>query len=242
VSVGLLFAVLFLPYLFLVVKGFFRNGILGLWTGLLLVGAFGCLVVPFSALESWNRWMFMLVYPFTFFAVAGIAKLVSTTGKKRFCFSGLFSSKPVVAVLLLTFGLGVSYLAMPVLMPATGAAVPYVGSIASFFSVAPTVPYQDAGSVVESFEWLNANMNGNSCVVLQNAFLEWGRLYLDGTHEIVYFVHSPDSGVATASDQGFSQGFFVWWNTPIGWYGVSVPDSFVRVQDFGRISVYAWKA
>ena len=46
-SVGLLFAVLFLPYLFLVVKGFFRNGLLSLWTGLLLVGAFGCLVIPF---------------------------------------------------------------------------------------------------------------------------------------------------------------------------------------------------
>jgi hypothetical protein len=35
--------------------------------------------------------------------------------------------------------------------------------------------------------------------------------------------------------------FFVWWNEPIGWYGISVPETFIRVQDFGRISVYVYE-
>lgn len=237
-SVGLLFAVLFLPYFFLVVKGFFKNRILELWTGLLLVGAFGCLVVPFSALLYWHRWMFMLVYPFTFFAVSGIARLVSKNGGKRFGVSRLFTNKVCAVTLLLTFGLGVSYLATPVLMSTTGAAVPYVTSISTYFSVAPTVPYQDADSVIESMNWLNVNMGASSCVVLQQNLLDWGQLYLDKSHEIVYFANSPDAAVATASSNGFSQLYFVGWNEPIGWSVDSVPDNFVSVQDFGRISVY----
>ena len=28
------------------------------------------------------------------------------------------------------------------------------------------------------------------------------------------------------------------WNADIGWYDVSVPNEFVRLRDFGRISVY----
>lgn len=79
-NVVLLFVFLFLPYVFLVVKGFFRNGVLDFWTGLLLVGAFGCLFVPFAALELWYRWMFMLVYSFTFYAVSGFRRLAGVVG------------------------------------------------------------------------------------------------------------------------------------------------------------------
>jgi hypothetical protein len=59
-NVIVLFAVLYGSYLFLVWKGFFRNELLDTWTVLLLIGSFGCLIVPFFALELWYRWMFML--------------------------------------------------------------------------------------------------------------------------------------------------------------------------------------
>ncbi len=44
-----------------------------------------------------------------------------------------------------------------------------------------------------------------------------------------------------ALNHGFESVFFVWWNQPIGWYGVSVPDYFVESQDFDRISVYFYE-
>jgi hypothetical protein len=47
-----------------------------------------------------------------------------------------------------------------------------------------------------------------------------------------------DTAVNTALNRGFENVFFVWWSESIGWYGVSVPDGFISVQDFGRISVY----
>jgi hypothetical protein len=86
--------------------------------------------------------------------------------------------------------------------------------------------------------WLNNSMDANSCVILQHAFQFWGQLYLGRSHEILTFDSDVSLAAETALAHGFSHVYFVWWNTPIGWYGVSVPASFVRVQDFGRISVF----
>jgi FtsH-binding integral membrane protein len=209
---------------------------------LLLIGAFGCLVVPFFALEYWHRWMFMLVYPFTFFAVNGFSKLLPKTSaeRKTHTFSW-FSNKKAAGTVLLTFSLGIAYLATPVLMVYASESVPSITATYLYFSTNPTVPYEDVNSVVQAMSWLNGNMTAVSCVVLQNAFLSWGQLYLDKSHVIVYFENDVNSAVSTAFGHGFSRVFFVWWNTPIGWYGVSVPQSFVSLQDFGRISVYAYE-
>ena len=240
-SVGLLFAVLFLPYLLLIVKGFFRNGVLNLWTGLLLVGAFGCLLTPFAALRYWHRWMFMLVYPFTFYAVNGFDRLLSKFREKNPRFPSWFSDRKAATTVLLTFSLGIAYLATPLLMVYANASVPVVTGTYMYFSTSPTVPYEDVDSVVEAMGWLNDNLDAASCVALQHAFLRWGELYLDKSHTIVHFISDVDSAVSSAFSNDFSRVFFVWWNEPIGWYGISVPESFVSVQDFGRISVYVYE-
>ncbi len=240
-SVGLLFAVLFVPYLLLVAKGFFRNGVLDLWTALLLVGAFGCLVVPFCALNLWHRWMFMLVFPFTFYAVNGFGRLYSGFRGVKVRFSSWVSSRKGSAMVLLTFALGMAYLATPVSMVYASASVPAVSGTYLYFSTNPTVPYEDVDGVVEAMGWLDDSLDAVSCVVLQHAFVTWGQLYLDRSHVIVQFESDIDLAVNTAFSSGFSRVFFVWWNQPIGWYGVSVPDYFVSVQDFGRISVYEYE-
>jgi len=234
-SVGLLFTVLFLPYLLLVVKGFFRNGVLDLWTALLIVGAFGCLVVPFFALGFWRRWMFMLAYPFTFYAVNGFGKLASKfrEGKLRLS-SWVFSA----AMILLTFGLGFAYLATPVMMAYANTSLPSLSGTYRYFSTSPTVPYEDVESVVQALNWLNANLSVASIVILHHAFLNWGKLVLDNSHKIVYFENNFVSAVNTAFSNGFSSVFFVWWNEHNGWYGLNIPEGCVAQKDFGRISVY----
>jgi len=255
-SVVVLFAVLFLPYLLLVLKGFFKNDVLNLWTGLLLIGAFGCLIVPFYALEYWHRWMFMLVYPFTFYAINGLKELSLKLQGRKISFPW-FVSKKATAMVSLTFLLGVTYLATPVLMAYVGAtaSVVSVSGIDSsspssslvitdfsrvflYFSTSPTVPYQDVAGVVQAMGWLDANMDAASCVILQNAFVSWGELYLDKSHEIVSFQTDSNMAVNTALEHGFSQLYFVSWNVNIGWYGITVPNGFIRLKDFGRISVY----
>jgi hypothetical protein len=239
-SIGLLFAVLFIPYIFLVAKGFFRNGVLNLWTGLLLVGSFSALVFPFSALEYWHRWMFMLVYPFTFYAVSGLGRLWNKFPKAKISSPTWPLDKKTSAMVLLTLSLGMVYLTTPLVMPLTGMSVASVSQNWLYFSDSPAVPYEDANSVVQAMQWLNKNADAASCVALQNAFLYWGRLYLDKAQPIVNFDNDVSLAATTALEHEFTRVYFVWWNTPIGWYHASVPQSFVSVQDFGRISVYTY--
>jgi len=241
-NVGLLFTVLFVPYLLLVLKGFFRNSVLDSWTVLLLVGSFGCVVVPFAALQFWHRWMFMLVYPFTFYAIFGLNKLYSRVRDSKIGFSWI-TNRHASAMILLTFVLGIGYLSTPLLMNyvGTNVSVPSVTGTYLYFSTVPTVPYEDVEGVVDALDWLDSNMGETSSVVLQHAFVDWGQLYLDKSQEIVRFNSDVDLAVNTALEEGFESVFFVWWNQPIGWYGVLVPEYFVDVQDFGRISVYLYE-
>jgi hypothetical protein len=237
-NVLVLFGLLYLPYLFLVLKGFFRNAVLDLWTGLLLVGSFGCLILPFCAVEYWHRWLFMLVYPLVFYSVKGLSKMLRMFDGGRVKFK---VEKRAAGMVLLTASLGVAYLFTPLSMINTGASVvsvlPYTRT---YFSTNPGVPYQDVDGVIQAMRWLEDNLNTSSCVVLQTAFLSWGELYLDNSHAIMHFETDLDLAVNATFKYGFSHVFFVWWNQPIGWYGISVPDYFVRVHDFGRISVYEY--
>ncbi len=57
---------------------------------------------------------------------------------------------------------------------------------------------------------------------------------------IVYFVNDFGGAIQAAHMHGFSMVYFVWWNTDIGWYGITVPSYFATLKDFGRISVYSY--
>jgi len=238
-NVFLLFSLLYLPYLVLVWKGFFRHELLDGWTALLMVGAFGCLMVPFSALRFWYRWMFMLVYPLTFYSVNWLRRSVNFGGKVSKPNVG-FSNVKVKAMILLTVVLGGLYLATPVLMSTVNVGVFSVYPVSRYFSSAPTVPYRDVGGVVNAMEWLNGVMNEGSCVILQHAFLPWGKLHLDGSNTIIHFKRDIDLAVETATENGFSPIFFVWWNQDIGWYNITVPKYFVPIKSFSRISVFKY--
>jgi hypothetical protein len=237
VDVTLLFAFLYASYLFLVWKGFFKNGVLNAWTGLLLVGAFGCLVWPFFALDFWSRWMFLLVYPFTFYAVNGLSKLLRGSNSEKGKI-GRFSRKAIVGAMGVTVLLGSVYLATPLLMNTVQVGVFVLPYVSAHFTSAPAVPYQDVESAAQAMTWLDKNMGDNACAIVNLVFTHWDQLYLDKSHARVQFWNDADLALDDALDRGYGAVYFVWWNTDIGWYDVSVPNEFVRLRDFGRISVY----
>lgn len=241
-NVILLFTVLFVPYIYLVKKGFFKNSILTSWTALLLVGAFGCLIMPFAAPLYWHRWMFMLVYPFTFYAVYGLAKMVgkpSLNGKLHI--SAFFSNRKASGMVLITLCLGAAYLLTPITMTYANKSVPNMTGTQVYFSTDPAVPYQDAPNVQLAMQWIKQHSDQNTCVILQHHFFEYGRLYLTGPEKILHYQIDVDQAINKAAESGLSTFYFVWWNTPIGWNEDPVPDGFVSVADFGRISVYSYE-
>jgi len=199
------FRVSLFAYLFLVWKGYFKNDVLNLWLGLLLVGSFGCLVMPFFALDYWSRWMFMLVYPFTFYAVYGLFRLfrssnvrgkLSIRNSKRLAYVGL-------AVL---FFLGCGYMVIPVLANTENMGI-ILTDVSLHFASTPSVPYEDVEGVTNAMEWLDVNMDNNSFAVLHHALLPWGQLYLDESHVKVEFWQNVDEAVDFGSSRGFSRAF-----------------------------------
>jgi len=239
VGVGALFCLLYLPYLFLVWKGSFKSSILNVWTGLLLTGSFSCLLVPFFAVDLWNRWMFMLVYPFTFYAVHGLSKILNTNFQKNFPHLSIASYK-VKGMILLTSFLGILYLFTPVLMTSVNGGIGSLPLVYKYFSTSPAVPYQDVSSVINAMHSVNGNLDDGSCIILHHAFLGWGQLCLNSSHTVIHFQTDADLALNKAVENGFSHMLFVWWNQDIGWYGLTVPEYYTKLQDFNRISIYEY--
>jgi len=240
-SVLALFALLYLPYFYLISKGFFRNEILDVWTSLLVVGSFGCLVTPFFALDLWYRWMFMLVYPFTFYAVKGAEILLSRMSQDRTMLGKIRNFRNKVSVMVwATVLLGAIYLATPFLMVHVGFGIYSLYPTSRYFSSAPTVPYQDINGTIRAIQWLKDNMHNDSCVVLQNAFATWAKLYLDNSQNVIAYINDVNSAVNLALQNNYQNIYFVCWNKEIGWYGMYVPENFKKLQSFDRISVFEY--
>ena len=182
----------------------------------------------------------MLVYPFTFYAVSGLKRVIGSLNGGGFGFSFRLLHGKVKSMLILTALLGGVYLATPVLMGTVNVGIFALNPVNKFFSFAPTVPYEDVSDVVMAMEWLNQYMEVNTCVILHEAFLWWGKLYLDDSKMIIFFMNDIDSAINIALSHGFSKVYFVWWNAPLGWYDISVPKSFNGLRDFGRITVFSY--
>jgi hypothetical protein len=241
VSVLALFALLYLPYFYMVWKGFFRNEILDVWTGLLFVGALGCLVTPFFALDLWYRWMFMLVYPFTFYAAKGGEILLSQISQSKIKLGKMRNFKNKVSVMVLaTVFLGAVYLATPFLMVHVGFGIYSIYPTSRYFSSAPAVPFQDVNGTIHAMQWLRDNMHSNSCAILQNAFATWARLYLENSQNVIAYVNNVNLAVNLALQYNYQKIYFVCWNKEVSWYGMYVPKNFVALQSFDRMSVFEY--
>jgi hypothetical protein len=247
-----LFCVLYLWWLPLVIVGFFRSETLDACTMLLFFGSFDALITPFFAVDFWNRWMFMLVFPFTFYATRGVEKLLLSGGESVVSdFSYVnrikINRRRVVAIFSVAVVFGAAFLTVPPFFDRFGVfsiptTTPYLPSTALYNSI----PLRDVRSTIEAFEWLDENMNANSSVLVHHAFLWWSDLYLDKNHTAIHFVRDVESASEAAFKQGYNRMYMIWWNEPllewrdedIGWYGINVPNYFVSVFSSDRISIY----
>jgi hypothetical protein len=239
-----LFALLFAVVLPLVLVGFFRDRVVDSWTGLLLLGSFGLVVFPWFALDMWSRWMLMLIYPFTFYAVNGVSKILHA-GKLGVApiFHGLTRPRLTVrrtrVILGASFLLGLLFMSCPLLFGVFGVVgLPTTVNYVPSTMQSNSLPLIDVGDAVRALKWVNAKMDSSAAFLGQDAFYWWSRLCLDTSHAVVYFKDDFGGAINLAFGNGYKRLFFVWWNVDIGWYGVSVPSYFARVQDFGRVSVY----
>lgn len=235
-----LFAVLYLVWLPLVFVGSFRDKILDGWTLFLLVGSFNALITPFCALDFWNRWMFMLVYPFTFYATNGFWKIraLQANGIKLSLKRIKMLRKMAIGTLSCTVLFGSLFMVMPVNFAFFSSG----NTNANFPSTMlhNTVPLEDVESVLVAISWLNENMTNGSCVLLHQAFLSWAELYLEKKRLIVYYTRDAEMALNVALEHNLNPIYLIWWNRNIGWYGLTVPQNFAAISNSGRISVFKY--
>jgi hypothetical protein len=237
-----LFILLYALLLPLVVVGRFEDRALGSWTVLLLIGSFSCLVMPFSGLLLWNRWMLVLVFPFTFFAVEGLWK-VAKCGKalslSRF-FGWLKITKKVgIGLSLLSLVIGGLFMTWPLIDGKYG----IIGVEGTFRYIPSTmqsssVPLRDTEGTIEAFEWLNTHMDNGSSLLVHDVFEFWTMLYLKDDHIAFLFDNNLEAASNVALENGYEEAYLVWWNEDIGWYNLRLSSDWVSVFDSGRISVY----
>ncbi|MCW3980150.1 MAG: hypothetical protein NWF11_01605 [Candidatus Bathyarchaeota archaeon] len=244
-SVVSLSALLYVAILPLAIIGFFRNRVLNVWTTLLCVGAFGCLLLPFFALDYWNRWMLMLVFPLTFFAANGFVKVLQSArpvAASLWRFGSLRISKRVAKGLVLaSITSGFVFMTSPMFFERGGVlGLPTTVVYLPSTMLSNAVPLSDVESTVEVFQWANTVMDDDSCLLAHDAFFNWARFSLDEQYTIVFFKNDVYGAIDLATEHGFGRFWLVWWNEDIGWYGFQVPESFNEVHQVGRVSVFEY--
>ncbi|PVX24847.1 MAG: hypothetical protein CW691_06280 [Candidatus Bathyarchaeum sp.] len=240
-SVASLFILLYAFLVPLAVVGYFKDKSFNFWALLLAVGSFSCLILPFSALFLWGRWMLMLVYPLTFFAVNGLWKIKCGNAFDVSRFFSWFKApkKMGIALSLISIVLGGLFMSWPLVdgkygVIGWGNTFKYVPSTMQSSSV----PICDTEGTVDAFEWLNTHMTNDSSLLVHDVFKFWTMLYLDQSYTAILFDNNLDEASKLAVQQGFESAYFVWWNQDIGWYNLQNSNDLVSVFDSGRISVF----
>jgi hypothetical protein len=188
----------------------------------------------------------MLVYPFTFYVANGIGKVWHAGGSgARPIWTRLnwlkISKRVAKSLLVVSSCLGFLFMACPMLYGRFGVVgLPTTVNYVPSSMQSNTLPLIDVDSAVNALKWVNNRMSSSSAFLAQDAFYSWSELCLDSTHTIVYFKNDFHEAIATANAHGFDTLYFIWWNTDIGWYGITTPSSFVQLMSFDRISVYLY--
>jgi hypothetical protein len=235
-----LFGILYLLWLPLIILGFFRDKILDVFSIVLILLTFSCIIIPFFAIFQWSRWMYLLAYPFTFYAANGAALRSRSSflrNKSKLNFIRSFSRLTTVT-LLIAILLSVLFMAMP-----SEYGVFSVGRANSYLPVTMqynTIPLRDQEDLIRTIEWLNINGSTNASLLVHHSLLSWTRLYLSNDFVRVYYISSVDEALKLALEEGFAQVYMIWWNTDTGWRGITVPSYFHEVFKSGRFSVFQY--
>jgi hypothetical protein len=210
-------------------KGFFRGKILDLWTSILLISSFNSLITPFIALIFWERWLFMLVYPLTFYTVNGLEKVFKEKNLKW--------QRGSKVILAFQIGMCISFISLP-----PNLALYSFPTTLSYFPSSMqqnTIPLNDVDSTISCIRWLNQNMNADSCVITHHAFSAYMQLYLDKNFTIIYFAMNLTKASELAQQMDFKETYLIWWSEDIGWYSnIKIPVRFQLVHVECRIGIY----
>ena len=220
-----IFAVCYLPLLPFVVKGFKRDRVLDPMLGLLLLGSFSVIVSPWFAVPGYQRWLILLVFPLTIFAIRGFD-----------CFR-LFDKEnfgKLVAVLLIFMVIGAGY---------SSGAFSYVALSNSWVPtnlVQSSIDWNQVDDVKGALRWLDENAVADSSVLAEERFYGWTLIYLKrANNDVEVIPYGANSLPTPALEKALSDGFR--WIYLI-WYTDWSLENFQMVYSQNSVSVFEYES
>jgi len=220
-----IFAICYLPLLPFVAKGFFRDDLLDPMVGWLLIGSFSAIVIPFLAFSGYQRWLMLLVFPFSIYAVKGFEAL------------HLFDARNLRK-------LGVVFLAFSVIAAGySSGAFSYVWFIGNSWVppdlVRSSIEWDEVDELKGVLAWLDENAVSSSSLIVEERFLGWTLIYMNRAYVDVevtaYGAGSPPtSTLSKAQEEGFDAYYLIW-------YTDSNPEGFQTIHQEGDLSVFEYK-
>jgi len=207
-----------------VLKGFRRDKLLGPFFGLLLFGSFGVVFSPWFAVVGYQRWLMLLVFPFSVFAVLGFA---------RFRLFDRNHLGKLVAIVLVFMVLGVGY---------SAGVFSYVGMLPnSYVAVNLTqssIAWNEVEPVEDVLRWIDENAMSNSSLLVEERFYGWTLIYLRRANidvgVVPYGAASPPwSALERVLDDGFRWIYLIW-------HSDSEIESFHEVYSQKGVSVFQY--
>jgi hypothetical protein len=228
----------FLPLLPMVLLGkrMLESSLIKWWLVVCVVGVI-LATTPLSIssqLVSSNRWTLMMFLPLTVLSAEGFSRL-----GKSISFRGF---KPLIRMgwILLLLILFAGYVGLQ-----AESAFPYYAYFVPTSMLQSTVPLHNSQDVVNSFQWLSANIQPGSTIIALNPIYGWAREYFTGNAVVIGY--APGTTFDAALQQTLAMGntriYTVWWANGQGWYSnPSPPRGFVLQHQDGQFGVFLYES
>lgn len=223
----------FFIYCYLPLLPFAYIGVKNLSSLELKAWSLGCLITVssqflISSAPASYRWILLLVFPIVFFAVEGFERVNFKFWKKGWA----------ALLILLSF----SFIFLPAEM-----AFPYFRLFPYYLPssmLQNSVPLSDCADIVKVLNWIEAEAENNTVLLVHAAFHGWALLCLNNSskvHIVSYGYASPREAAQVTHEAGYSKVYLVWWLSGKGWHGLaSLPSCFVEIFHSGRIAAYEY--
>lgn len=220
---AVIFAVCYFALLPFVVRGLRRDNLILPMASWLLLGSFS-VVSPWFAIPGYQRWLMLLVFPFSVFVVWGFERFHLLDKRRIWMLAIIF-------MVFMVIGAGYS----------TGT-FSYVGRMTNSYVavnlVQSSISWDDVPDVKTVLGWLNENAEYNSTVLAEECFYGWTVIYFERANAdvqiIPYAAASPlTPALEVALRKGFSHIYLIW-------YTEHSFSDFKVVYSWNNIAVYQY--
>ncbi len=171
-----IFLICFIPLLPFVIKGFKRDRLLDPMLSLLLLCSFSVVVSPWFAVPGYQRWLILLVFSFTIYAVRGFGYFRLFD---RCRFRKLLAVFSIFMVIGAVYSVGIPYAILP-------------NSWVSTNLVESSIDWNRIDDVKVAINWLDENAETNSSILCEERLYGWILIYLKRANNDVEIIHYPD--------------------------------------------------